>query len=555
MERKGLILQAACGDRKVGAWRAEDGPITIGRWDGATLRLDDADLLPVQVVLDPEGAGQWRLVVLRPDGCLVNGRPVRRAVVGPGDTITVGPYELSVDGSGAYLAPGADGGELPLKASLYWRDTLLETKVVEPGEALSLGRGRGNTFFVPPELLGAEKPRVRWPAAVCIDDRWHVALDTPLRAMDAAEDHPLLTTGVRTDGPKFPRGSEQPRTWTTLEAGARVRLAVGDLSVVLERAPRHRMEVVRRPARWRTNEGQAAIIGLLLLLFLMAVLQVETVAPFLPEYEEIKRRELIAQFHRPIEEPKETERVKRLRSLAKDEKKQSEGAARAEGKEGVAGRPDAKGQTGQRAGPKSDEEVVREHALLQALQQSGGQIVSGGTLGAASSVGNLAGSHIGDGEGTFGLGLRGTGQGGGGMSRDTVGVGPVGTRGEGFGDGVGQIGRGGPSSLGIDEPGRVEGGLDREVIRRVILSHRAQIRYCYEKRLNTNPGLQGKVVVEFVIGADGKVTSARAAEQTLADPEVANCLISKLKGWTFPEPKGGGVVVVTYPFLFKPSGG
>jgi hypothetical protein len=30
--------------------------------------------------------------------------------------------------------------------------------------------------------------------------------------------------------------------------------------------------------------------------------------------------------------------------------------------------------------------------------------------------------------------------------------------------------------------------------------------------------------------------------------------VSKVKTWTFPKPKGDGVVIVTYPFLFKPAG-
>jgi hypothetical protein len=233
------------------------------------------------------------------------------------------------------------------------------------------------------------------------------------------------------------------------------------------------------------------------------------------------------------------------------------GSAKAKGVEGQAGRPDAQQRQARRAGPHTDEEVVRNQALLRVLSQgTTSQLLSGGTLGAATALGHLAGPVVGDAQGALGLGLEGTGAGGGGLSGDTVGVGPLGTHGVGLGAAgkVGKVGRGGQSDLGIDEPAQVQGGLDREVIRRVILSHRAQIRYCYEKQLSVTPDLAGKVLVEFVIAGDGSVTTARPTEQTLSDAEVGRCIVSKVKTWTFPKPKGNGVVVVTYPFLFKPAG-
>ncbi len=31
-------------------------------------------------------------------------------------------------------------------------------------------------------------------------------------------------------------------------------------------------------------------------------------------------------------------------------------------------------------------------------------------------------------------------------------------------------------------------------------------------------------------------------------------MLSRIRRWKFPEPKGGGVVAVTYPWLFSPAG-
>ena len=36
--------------------------------------------------------------------------------------------------------------------------------------------------------------------------------------------------------------------------------------------------------------------------------------------------------------------------------------------------------------------------------------------------------------------------------------------------------------------------------------------------------------------------------------ELEACVAGRVRAWEFPKPKGGGVVVVTYPFVFKQSG-
>lgn len=565
MERPGLVLRAARGHQPVGAWSvAQEAPVSIGAWDGATLHLDDPDVLPVHAVLDPTDDGRWRLISLAPDGCTLNGQAVRRALISPGDQLGVGPYSIVLDSSGPARARPARSSSRAnaLRARLMWRGTPLDVRVLRPGDLLVVGQGREATFPIAPELLGHSRAKAQWVVAAAIDGAWHVALDSPLRAVERhGRDVPLLTASARTDGPNLGRRFEPVRTWTALPEDTAVRLDAGALSIELERCEEAPLERRRQLPWWITPEGQRSIVGAMVLLFLVAILQLEVVLPFRPEDEASRERALIAQFQRPVAmTPEQQERVERWRKRT-EEKEEPGGAARAQGEEGRAGRPDATAQNARRAGPRSDAELVREHALLKALAQAGtvDRLAGGGVLGAANALGNLQGSSVGDAQGTLGLGLKGTGHGGGGLSADTVGVGPVGTRGMGsgeggFGRGAGRLGRDGPSELGMDEPERVEGGLDREVIRRVILSHRAQIRYCYEKQLAQSPDLAGKVLIEFVIGADGRVSTARAAEQTLSDPEVGRCIASKVKTWTFPQPRGGGVVVVTYPFLFKPAG-
>lgn len=96
--------------------------------------------------------------------------------------------------------------------------------------------------------------------------------------------------------------------------------------------------------------------------------------------------------------------------------------------------------------------------------------------------------------------------------------------------------------------------MDKELIRKVINSHRDQIRFCYEQALLQSPALGGKVAVQFLVGSAGSVPSARVAQNTAGDQRLSDCLVSRVRTWTFPVGKGGAGYSVTYPFVFKRAG-
>ncbi|MCX7943849.1 MAG: AgmX/PglI C-terminal domain-containing protein [Deltaproteobacteria bacterium] len=262
-----------------------------------------------------------------------------------------------------------------------------------------------------------------------------------------------------------------------------------------------------------------------------------------------------------IDEDKELKKLKEM-------PKQGESGAKAANKEGKMGKKDAP-EVFKRAAVKAikpdDREIVQKVGVLKMFGKSGGMFAGGSTLFGGkglggdlqNAIGGLFGSQIGDARGSGGLGLRGVGPGGGGSSLDSIGIGTVGTRGRGagqggYGYGVGSIGGKKEHDIGISGgTPMVLGSLDKELIRRVIRAHANEIRYCYELELAKNPGLWGKVSVNFVISPTGSVQSAKVKETTLNNQNVENCIISKVKGWKFPEPKGGGIVIVTYPFILK----
>jgi TonB family protein len=67
--------------------------------------------------------------------------------------------------------------------------------------------------------------------------------------------------------------------------------------------------------------------------------------------------------------------------------------------------------------------------------------------------------------------------------------------------------------------------------------------------------LAGRLVVSFVILPNGSVTAAALSQDTLGDAPVSTCVLQAARRWPFPQPEGGGIVKVSYPFTFAPAGG
>jgi hypothetical protein len=135
--------------------------------------------------------------------------------------------------------------------------------------------------------------------------------------------------------------------------------------------------------------------------------------------------------------------------------------------------------------------------------------------------------------------------------RETRGV-SLADLGTGYGSGGGYFGRKSTGSRGMSTGDPIIlGALDQSVIDKEIKKHLSQIRYCYQKELNKNPALYGKIVVKFVIAKDGSVSSAKTNTTSMNNPIVENCVCQRFMRFQFPEPKGGGIVIVSYPFVFR----
>lgn len=271
------------------------------------------------------------------------------------------------------------------------------------------------------------------------------------------------------------------------------------------------------------------------------------------------------------EQPRNPYLEKLQRTLKKEAP--GEAAARHKGEEGQMGKKDAprtSGRSAPRAIDPNAKEIVKNTGLVGLIGKGRGgglsTIFGQGGLGGdlKGAVGNMFGPTVGDSYGVGGLGLKGTGTGGGGQA-ETIGIGGVGTKGRGgglggagYGTGVGGLGRKGEREVSIQTgSAAVLGSIDKELVRRVIQEHASQIRYCYEQELQRDPRLEGKVVVRWIINADGRVSNPQidAGGTTMASDPVHRCMMDRIQSWEFPKPKGGGIAVITYPWILRASGG
>jgi Flp pilus assembly protein TadD len=97
----------------------------------------------------------------------------------------------------------------------------------------------------------------------------------------------------------------------------------------------------------------------------------------------------------------------------------------------------------------------------------------------------------------------------------------------------------------------VMGGLSKETLRRTIRRQYNKVRHCYEKELQADRGLAGRVVMQIVI-EEGTVVLSRVVSSTLGNRAAETCIARTFFNMRFPEVKHGGTVEVFYPLVLRP---
>jgi hypothetical protein len=453
-----------------------------------------------------------------------------------------------------------------LEVRQLWGNNVIELRYFK-NDTKQIIVGESNTvdFYLPADLL----PATVFPIARVVEN------DLVLAFSDKATGTVVENNGASTTLQDLVSGSKTGRdpTFTqcyniTLPRQATATVSFGHVSF--------RFRYVSRPAGFVSKLSDRIdytfLNSILLLLFMysgmIATIQLRPKSIEGSEEELYKVPDRYVQFilERPKPEQKDLAFLEKLKA---DISEKAGIAPRAAGTEGAAGKKNMP-ELGRRMAIKAikidDKELVGNKGLLGVLSGSGqygvSTVMGGSGLGGEldGAIGNLTGNVVGDSGGMGGLGLKGTGTGGGGApGSTTIGVGSLGTYGRGgnqagYGTAVAKLRGHGESNINISVGNPIiMGSLSMEIIRQVIQSHRDQIKYCYSQELTRNPNLAGKVSVKFTISPKGYVTQAAVSESSLNNAVVEQCIIQKIHTWKFPEPKGGGIVIVNYPFILRSS--
>ncbi len=393
---------------------------------------------------------------------------------------------------------------------------------------------------------------------------------------------PRMGGEVVVDGQSYPLTQfvQQRGSSFSLPPAGYARLDCGETTFLVTSTNRPR--VLEVPfLTWKWNE-QVYTVGsaVALLLFLLMIFSV----PPDPKSLSLDLFNSDNRFVKFLIKPPE-EKEEEIPEWLKSKKNEEQGGKgkRHKGEEGKMGKKTSKNKEGLYGlkGPKDNpdphlakklaEEMAKNAGILGVLKQTEGSHIASifgrdSALGndASDVLGGLIGNEIGEAYGVGGLGLVGTGSGGGGTGEGTIGLGNLGTIGKGGGGGNGSGYGRGAGGLGgrrahapdvIPGQANVRGSLDKEIIRRIIRRHINEVKYCYEQELTKKPELGGRIMVQFTIAASGQVIASVLQNSTMGNARVENCTVQAVRRWEFPKPLGGGIVIVSYPFVLTPAGG
>ena len=563
-----------------------DQKIKIGRLSSSHLQLMDDSVSRMHAVIEFQDGVPVIQDLGSRQKTYLNGTAITRETLTSGATLTIGRFDIRVSFKRAQQAVGAasqravadvplfdpdDNGEGPraLEVLAVWNETVVAARHLTEDEEFVIGsEGDVDQYVqsklpVQPFVLASHEPSM-----ICVE----VPNDVSGEVMLKGEVYSIETLRAQ----KKLVASSQPNTARLkLPPTARCRLVFDDVTLLLNSVAA--AERVESGGFFKAFEpvflGLLAMAAALHGLFFTIVLSMPADASSLS----LDRFELDERFVEILREPEE----EKLEDLLKDEGD--------DGDEGKAARDDS-GKLG-----KQEMEETKNRLAIQGMEQEikfaskderaqiardlaediQGDLAADPELAALfgegsqtigmdqlAALGNLSGEIVGESGGAGGLGLAGVGAGGGGFGTGSLGAGRFGVKGvgsgkgKGYGRGVGKLGAR-KNKLPKVIPGRplVMGSLDPEIIKRYIRKKRRQYQFCYSAELQRYKNLTGTVKISFTITGSGRVIGAKvqSAGTDLKNASVQNCVRNVTSGIVFPQPKGGGIVKVTYPFRFKPN--
>jgi hypothetical protein len=429
-------------------------------------------------------------------------------------------------------ANGTGGREKAVSVMVRWRGRIIDEKSAEGTAGLTLGSGPACDFVVPEELGAGESFCLVEPAG----ERWVVNVPPGWAAR--------VFTGPREEAGLSRRAQKSIIIGET----ERVRLERGPVELDVSCGqPKKAVRPAIARALDRVFAGWLVLAGGFLVTIVWVAVAVIKDAPVTPESPIVRQTiRYINQIVKPVEPPKKTAVFD---------------AKTIEVKTPAANIPRPLAQAAASRKSMNKEEArayVRGTGVLKFITGGGlpGNIFDPGLgAGVNMALSGVHGTVVGSMSGFEGLGGSRGGDGG---PTPLVGMGGAGVLEPSRRPTDRKIalsGTGGDVTPAGDGKSFVSGGLDKEVVGKVIRQQLAQIKFCYERELVKNPNLYGKLTVQFMIGGAGTVETTSIVDNEMNNQAVEECVLRRVKTWVFPQPRGGGQVLVKYPFVFTSAGG
>lgn len=549
----------------------------LGAGEAASIRINDWRCSGIHALITKLDDDTFRVIDLGSTyGTYHNERPINQLDLRGGETFVVGNHQLvcrfldetSLKGLPHYekkIGASSPKAEFDLstertvlEVSLFWGEKLLEVKQFTSGQKITIGNPEVSTFAIPEELLSATDQKDTFQLAHY--EGAQLKLNLPPAANGI-----LWTDGkvINLDTLRLYKSEQSggKPSEVNLRMGDKAHLEFGELVFVFRFIhPAKKTRPLLLP-KFDKQIGRI-IIGILSFYALMMLIIILS-----PTKEKVTTIEDIPKHLKKVVYDIGIRSAKEKQKSAIGEIAKAEGGrARAEegkasAKKDVAAKSQEKVESKDTAKPEAQKsktpitvnaaKAVKKEAIdfdKSFEEAAPSEMVATSAMISDVKVNGTSASAIAN--GGFARGSKGLGAGGGGTS---VGVGALKGNGMGGGMGAGDYGlnpsKGTEIKIPSEEDVEVMGGLDPDVIARIIKRYLPQIQYCYEQQLVSKPHLKGKVAVAFVITGAGAVTKERVTETTLKDSPTEACILAKVKKWKFPKPLGGGTVGVNYPFI------
>lgn len=442
----------------------------------------------------------------------------------------------------------ASSGQAPkvLRIGLIVDGKIVQERLIKHGETVTVGDAPKNTFVTAKLTL----PKADWPVFQYKGGKYFLHFTEAMKGKVGSGGSVVGLDKLRSD----PSVEKDGTNWKLpLSEADRGKVSIGEVTLLFQFVsppPVSNQKPPRVDFRPRLVEEDDALLFVFLLVFgTGAAVFVLFALFFIPPEEEATSMDQVDEkwtkllINKPDEPPKPADKPADVgQEKAKEEKAEKKEEAKAD-------KPAAPEMSKADRVEAAKADVMKKSAVLQFLttrgDSQGGQAKDlwsdQGNGAVASALDGVSGVVAAD-EGNVGK-LRGS-AGGPGGSADIGDIGAIG------GNTDTKVAAAPTVQVAVEtgegDAGDMEQG-DQGTVKKVVQKNAGQLKYCYETELKANPDLSGRVEIEWNI-VGGRVTAAEVFANTTGDNDLATCIVSKIKRWSFPPEIQGDV---QWPFIFR----